>query len=715
MPRSGAAGAEIARSAHRRERRRRRRASLGAGLAIALLLAGPVGAEESQPPGITPVSADTGAGAGVPEPSLGAVVRAPAPRAPREDEAAAATVVVPDRTPRSVAALPDVLGEAPGVTVTRLGGLGAWSTLSLRGSTPDQVRVFLDGVPLNLAVGGAVDLSTVPLGDVERIEIYRGMTPIAFGESALGGVVSVTTRDPAGRRLTAELGGGSFATVVGGATAAFVLPGLRLYAGLHASSARNDFPYPSDNGTTLDHSDDRMLSRRNAAMGQLDGVLRAAVVLPGARELKFGLLGFARNQGVPGPGLFATTQAALGTGRGLAYAAYEGPGDLGAGSAVRVRLFGAANRQRFHDPIAEIGIRPSLTDDVTVTAGLTANVARPLGDGLELGTLLEARTESFLPTDAAESTPAGVPASRQVGALGAELRWEPPGVGLTLLPSLRAELARDVTTGRDPRAGALGPSEPIVRLLPVARLGALYRLGRGLALRANGGRYARLPSTSELYGDNGFLAGNPGLRPETGLNADLGVAWRRRFEAVRLETELFAFGARVEDLIQWQQNAQWVVRADNVTRARIVGLEAALRLEAPGWRVTAQATLTDARDDGTIAARTGRLLPLRPPLRAYVRPELRGLAVGPVVLGAYSEVELTGGNFLDNANLVAVPARLLLHAGLFAELPGPGLRLVVNVQNLADSRINDVSGFPLPGRALFATLRWASADAPESR
>ena len=96
--------------------------------------------------------------------------------------------------------------EVPGVTVMRTGSIGAASTITLRGSSADEVRVFVDGVPVNIASGGAVDMSTLPLGDVERVEVYRGTSPLAFGESALGGVVSITTRTP-GRRAPARAAG----------------------------------------------------------------------------------------------------------------------------------------------------------------------------------------------------------------------------------------------------------------------------------------------------------------------------------------------------------------------------------------------------------------------------------------------------------------------------------------------------------------------------
>src|SRR5262245_7489370 len=61
------------------------------------------------------------------------VVTAPADpdSKPREDEAAAASVVTRDRTPRSVETLPQLLSELPGVSVTRFGALGSLGMISV--------------------------------------------------------------------------------------------------------------------------------------------------------------------------------------------------------------------------------------------------------------------------------------------------------------------------------------------------------------------------------------------------------------------------------------------------------------------------------------------------------------------------------------------------------------------------------------------------------
>jgi len=59
--------------------------------------------------------------------------------------------------------LATTLDAATGVNVRRYGGLGSFSTVSIRGSTSEQVQIFIDGVPLSSAVGGGIDLSCISL------------------------------------------------------------------------------------------------------------------------------------------------------------------------------------------------------------------------------------------------------------------------------------------------------------------------------------------------------------------------------------------------------------------------------------------------------------------------------------------------------------------------------------------------------------------------
>ena len=70
---------------------------------------------------------------------------------------------------------------------------GTLTSVFTRGGESDFTLVLVDGVRAN-AFGGGIDLSQVPLEDVERIEVVRGPQSALYGSDAIGGVVQVITR-----------------------------------------------------------------------------------------------------------------------------------------------------------------------------------------------------------------------------------------------------------------------------------------------------------------------------------------------------------------------------------------------------------------------------------------------------------------------------------------------------------------------------------------
>jgi outer membrane cobalamin receptor len=272
---------------------------------------------------------------------------------------------------------------------------------------------------------------------------------------------------------------------------------------------------------------------------------------------------------------------------------------------------------------------------------------------------------------------------------------------------------QDVVTGRDPLLQTNRPPDPgVSRALPILRLGLVRPLGASVALKANVGRYARAPSFLELYAGMGRLMGNPGLRPERGTNADVALTVDAG-EHVRVSSRTAVFGSRVEDLIEWEFDAYGRARADNVAGARLLGAEQELRVALGAWaRLVAQVTYLEAIDRSGSTAHDGNQLPRRPRWQAYARPEIVRLALpggSAVGVGAFADASLVAGGFSDPANLKAVPARVLLGAGVSVDVPRWGLKLVCSGQNLADSPVWDLAAWPIPGRTVFLALGWQSA------
>jgi hypothetical protein len=404
------------------------------------------------------------------------------------------------------------------------------------------------------------------------------------------------------------------------------------------------------------------------------------------------------------------------TTRGIGYLRYESRDDLGPGGRLSAELYASLGRDALDDPQAETGLGgPASTRNTTQAAGANIQAARPLGDWARAAAVLEARAEGYQPVNNAESIPTGLPARRLTGVAGAEIDLRARPLDLDVIPSVRVEAAEDVLSRRD--AGGIPVASPTVsRLLPILRLGVVRPLaerdGLRAVVKANVGRYARAPSFIELYGNGtARILGNSDLVPERGTNADLGLWIDRAGPRVAVASRTILFGALVDELIQWQFAAWGQARADNLARARILGVEQELRLGLGRYaRIVGQATFLDARDRSASTASNGNQVPFHPRYRGYARPELVRLGVaGGVELGAYADAELRAGSYADGANLVDFGTRVLLGCGVTVGWPRAHLRLTGSAANLTGSRKEDLGDWALPGRSLFVALAYTPA------
>ncbi len=110
----------------------------------------------------------------------------------------------------------DVIGSMPGVYIRRDAIYGRQDiTIRGLGSNLRRLQVLVDGRPEKMSLFGCTVSQTLPLANVERIEVVRGPQSVLYGSDAMGGVVNIITRrrrDP-GLESSAVLSYGGFGTM----------------------------------------------------------------------------------------------------------------------------------------------------------------------------------------------------------------------------------------------------------------------------------------------------------------------------------------------------------------------------------------------------------------------------------------------------------------------------------------------------------------------
>ena len=599
-------------------------------------------------------------------PVLEVVVRAVRPRH-HPDPSAVVSRVSEARLERARARGEDlggVLDAVPGARVLDQGGPVSTRRLTVRGGTPAQALLVVDGVALRAPFAGGFDLGLVHPESVARLELLRGGQGATFGEGALTGVLWVDTRRPSDAAAGAlTLGYGSFNTARASGT---VWAGPVTVSGA-LERTDGDFGYVSSLFALPDQA--RIRTNNDAARGSL----AVSAEHEFADQTRFTLRagGSLREGGVPG--------LAASPGESLDARERRATAQTRLGLETRTREGGRG----------ELGLQVALLDlDYAEPSSGRASQTRFWvvgGEGalsLALGGGHVARGALGASVELSESSEHGAPRRPRAHLAASD---EVHLGGLTLFGALRLEV--------------IGALEPVV--LP--RIGARQRLGGGFFVSGGAGRSLRAPSIDELYHPRvvGF-SGNPELLPESSWEVDGAFGW----SGGGAEARVALFAREIADAILYLNQNAFEVRPENVGEATAAGaeLEVSWGGRALGFELAACGSLSflEAR-----LGATGGPLPTQPRWSAAGE-----LSIRRGVVEVDSAVRAFGPT---TSNLWAtpeseVPAYLRWDLGL-AVRAAEWLTMSLEAQNLLDERrLQTVSRFPLPGRTFFAALRVTTGE-----
>jgi outer membrane receptor for ferrienterochelin and colicins len=458
---------------------------------------------------------------------------------------------------RNAQTLDDALRYIPGVNMTGF-------QVNIRGSSGynrgagSRVLMLLDGIPLITGDTGELNFETIPVGQVDRIEVVKGASSALYGSNALGGVINVITRDIPDRPET----------------------DVRLYAGLYSDPSFGQWHWSDANryynGQSVSHSyrsgdlgvalflsrqfDDGYRKNDYRRRYNMYAKVKEELSPTSALTIHFGLLEQYGGQylywrNLDSALLPPTLQADDNVRSERYFLGVTHTKVVSEGFLLTTRALWYHNFWGF-ETISGIGRSESQADDLRLASNATVilNDVHTLTTGIDVNVDLIGG-DTFV--------------KRSVGGFALYAQDE-----MSLSPAL------SVTAGLRYDFQSLGLTSPGGQVNP--KLAARYSVADGTNLRASVGFGFRVPSVAEAFiqatVSNLATIPNKDLRPEKSVSYEIGVAqalgawgtfdlaaFRSDYDNL-IEPGLVVNGTAVQ--IQWR----------NVTQARVQGIETALNL-----------------------------------------------------------------------------------------------------------------------------------------
>ena len=602
-----------------------------------------------------------------------------------EDAAAFTTVIKPTSYDKRMKSAPEILSETVGVDVTSLGGEGELSTVSIRGSTAEQVAVFVDGVRINSALRGTVDFSTIPVESIDRIEIIRGQASARFGTDAMGGVINIVTNKVGAKRaIDLKLTGGSFSTLFTSESWREPRDRWDLVVSHNHRSTGGDYTFRSAQvwlaGGPVGQS--RNFTRLHNRSIAEDVLTKVTLDITDQLHLSLSNDFFWTDRQVPGMEIETT----------LLYptnpleANEEIFRDTAALKVDLDRFFikdltwqiGSTyfmDHDHFTDP------SPALGDPIDVTylshapEAYTQWVHTLSTKNISLATTLRYQYRYDHVRDSSPFATAKIMGShaRHTNAVFGQEEIGLLNDRLLLVPQVRFQTA----TGRRRRASW--------------KVGLVARPIAWLDLKSNVGTSFRYPTFSELYfPDQGYLRGNPDLKDEQAFGWDVGFVLHPRFATL----EVAYFRNRIDNEILFVPISATTIQPINTLRVDTQGVEVRTTLDPIKYlHLDANYTWLDAHFAGS-----SRRLPGRPRHKVNVRAEGR---IEPITL--FGDVQYISSFPVNTANTVRFSGHTALNLGATLTF-AKHFFATMEVKDVTDVQIYDARGFPLPRRSYWVTV-----------
>ena len=612
------------------------------------------------------------------------------------------SVIEAERFRNSFTSLPEVLEQEVGVQIRATGGAGSVSTIVLRGASSEQVIIYIDGVAINSASGGLIDLSFVDIDSIERIEVYRGSTPLALGSPSIGGAVNIITRrstsedSESSGKISASVASFQTYKLNGSASVSHNQEDL-LFSASYLQS-ENDFSYLNDNGTQFNSADDRVEKRNNDGVEQLSLLANWKHEISAQYDTDVRLDYFDRAKEIPSATNNADVQTQLDTQQYNLLGQLNGRNVWTDDFSFNAKVFASRKDEVFDDSLAQVGFFDQRIESITEKIGAQFYGEQNFEQS-QWKFLTGFSQENYHQDSSIALVEAGDNTRDRTEVSVENTRYfNQQRFILNLV--LRYQGIRDELSATTDSFGTLTPAVKNNYTFLNPQLGVKYRFNQQTFFTVNVGQYERAPSFLELFGGDGLLIGNTDLKQETSINTDMGLTytWFKPYSWLH-NTELYAgvFYNSIEDLIVRIYNGQGIGVPQNISDAIIQGFETTVKLSpAKNHSVNANLSLIDSVNQTDITAFNGKVLP------GYYQQSFSlyyGYTLNQWLLSA--EADIKRNMFYDRGNLLKGDDVNLLNLGVRRYFNHSNIDF--RVDNILDENIQYFRNRPTPGLSLSLT------------
>ena len=593
--------------------------------------------------------------------------------------------------------LSEIIEKESGVKIRKSGGLGSYSEVSLRGSDSDQVLIYIDGVLLNGAGGGGVDLSSISISNIDKIEIYKGVTPINFGKSSIGGIINIKTKRQNGKFYSsAQVGYGSFETLNGVFSLSQKLGKFDYFLNVDYQESENDFKFYNDK------IHKQLTEKRNNSFYQ-SGNMLLKIGYDLTKDIRFDLSNqlFLKDQNLPNWDNDPSLKVNLSSMREIFSFKYSVNNFLKKGINTRGKIDYLYNKENYDDRYNQIGLGAQHNEYYTGSIGYN-HYTEFNSEYSIIRTVFDYKNEYYYSKDLILDSE-NKKSTRDFLSLAISDTLFLFDETLTVEPALRYSITFDE---RISDSGSYDSRE-ITHDYLSPQLGVKYSLTENLFVKTNGASYVREPSLFELFGDRGNFIGNDNLTAESGVNFDIGFEYNKKRKKSFINNINYGvtfFGSDIRDAIVHVYDARGIGRALNLSAARIYGVESFISLNFfKSLLIDLKYSWQESEDRGEDDSTNGKRLPGR-----YNHSLTSKIEFEKNKFKIFAENSFETGIYYDSPNLLASKNRF--ETSLGSSLNYGSFLYTVEAKNIFNNIHEDFNGYPKPGRSYYFTIKYELKD-----